>query len=64
MTVFVTGGFLLAYVLRGAYGGSMQLSDGSEKMVLGINLGLFAYSLAIILALLALYLDRSSRVRT
>lgn len=64
MTVFVTGGFLLAYVLRGAYGGSMQLSDGSEKMVLGINLGLFAYSLAIILALLALYLDRSSRART
>jgi hypothetical protein len=64
MTCFVTGGFLLAYALRGSYGGSMVLSDGSEKMILGINLGLFAYSLAIILALLALYLDRSSRTAT
>lgn len=64
MTFFVTGGFLLAYALRGSYGGSMVLSDGSEKMILGINLGLFAYSLAIILALLALYLERSSRTAT
>ena len=64
MTFFVTGGFLLAYTLRDSYGGSMVLSDGSEKMILGINLGLFAYSLAIILALLALYLDRSHRPAT
>ena len=64
MTFFVTGGFLLAYALRGSYGGSMVLSDGSEKMILSINLGLFAYSLAIILALLALYLDRSHRPAT
>jgi len=33
-------------------------------MILGINLGLFAYSLAIILALLALYLYRSNRPAT
>jgi hypothetical protein len=33
-------------------------------MILGINLGLFAYSLAIILALLALYLEQSSRAAT
>jgi hypothetical protein len=64
MTFFVTGGFLLAYALRDSYGGSMVLSDGSEKMILGINLGLFAYTLAIILALLALYLDRSHRPAT
>jgi hypothetical protein len=64
MTFFVTGGFLLAYALRSNYGGSMVLSDGSEKMILGINLGLFAYSLAIILALLALYLERSSSATT
>jgi len=64
MTFFVTGEFLLAYALRGSYGGSMVLSDGSEKMILGINLGLFAYTLAIILALLALYLDRSHRPAT
>jgi len=64
MTFFVTGGFLLAYALRGSYGGSMVLSDGSEKMLLGINLGLFAYSLAIILALLALYLDKTRTAAT
>lgn len=64
MTFFVTGGFLLAYVLRDSYGGSMVLSDGSEKMILGINLGLFAYSLAIALALIALVLDaRQASVR-
>ena len=57
MTFFVTGGFLLAYVLRDSYGGSMVLSDGSEKLIFGINLGLFAYSLAIALALIAIALD-------
>ncbi|MDG9924532.1 MULTISPECIES: hypothetical protein [unclassified Pseudomonas] len=58
LTLFVTGGFLLAYGLRDSYGGSMVLSDGSEKLILGINLGLFAYSLAIFLAALAVLLDR------
>lgn len=58
MTLFVTGGFLVAYLLRDAYGGSMVLSDGSEKMILGLNLGLFAYSLAIILATLAVVIQK------
>lgn len=59
LTLFVTGGFLLAYALRDGYGGSMVLSDGSEKLILGINLGLFAYSLAIALAAIAVLLDRA-----
>ncbi|MEG1961412.1 MAG: hypothetical protein RR222_16140, partial [Pseudomonas sp.] len=50
LTVFVTGGFLMAYWLQDGYGGSMVLTDGSEKMIFGINLGLFAYTLAILLA--------------
>jgi hypothetical protein len=58
LTLFVTGGFLLAYGLRDSYGGSMVLSDGSEKLIFGINLGLFAYSLAIALAAIAVLLDR------
>jgi hypothetical protein len=33
-------------------------------MIRGVNLGLFAYSLAVILALLALYLDRLIRAAT
>lgn len=58
LTFLVTGGFLVAYVTRGAYGGSMVLSDGSEKTLMGINLRVFAFGLAILLSLLALALDR------
>lgn len=58
ITLFVTGGFLVAYALRDHYDGSMVLSDGSEKMIFGINLGLFAYSLAILLAAIAVLIDR------
>lgn len=61
LTVFVTGGFLLSYWLRASYGGSMVLSDGSEKVIFGVNLGLFAYTLAIILAGAAVLMDRRSR---
>lgn len=61
LTVFVTGGFLLAYWLRDGYGGSMVLSDGSEKVLLGINLGLFAYTLAIVLAALAVAIQQRQR---
>lgn len=61
LTLFVTGGFLMAYWLRDGYGGSMVLTDGSEKMILGINLGLFAYTLAILLAGIAVAIDRRNR---
>ncbi len=61
LTVFVTGGFLLSYWLRASYGGSMVLSDGSEKVIFGVNLGLFAYTLAIILAGAAVLMDRRGR---
>lgn len=61
LTLFVTGGFLMAYWLRDGYGGSMVLSDGSEKMILGVNLGLMAYTLAILLAGTAVAIDRHAR---
>lgn len=61
LTLFVTGGFLMAYWLRDGYGGSMVLTDGSEKMILGINLGLFAYTLAILLAGIAIAMERRHR---
>lgn len=57
MTLFVTGGFLMSYWLRDYYGGSMVHTDGSEKMIFGINLGLFAYSLAIFLAGVAVIME-------
>lgn len=60
ITFLITGGFLLAYVTRGIYGGSMVLTDGTEKILLGINLGVFGYSLAIILAIIAIVLNKRS----
>ncbi|MEG0870646.1 MAG: hypothetical protein RSD49_21255 [Hafnia sp.] len=61
LTLFVTGGFLMAYWLRNGYGGSMVLTDGSEKMILGVNLGLFAYTLAIVLAAVAVAIEWRGR---
>ncbi|EML5474256.1 hypothetical protein RSM50_006969 [Pseudomonas aeruginosa] len=49
LSMLVTGGFLFAYFTRHLYGGSMVLSDGSEKLVLGINLGLFAFGIVFVL---------------
>lgn len=61
LTFCITGGFLFSYVMRGSYGGSMLHSDGSEATVLGINLGVFGFGLAIILAVLALALSLRTR---
>lgn len=49
LSMLVTGGFLFAFFARHFYGGSMVLSDGSEKLVLGINLGLFAFGIVLVL---------------
>ena len=57
MTSLVTGGLLLAYLLRDYYGGSMVLLDGNEKTIFGLNLGMFAYSLAILLAAIAVVIQ-------
>lgn len=61
MTLLVMGGFLLSYWLRDYYGGSMVHADGSEKLVFGINLGLFAAMLAITLAAVAVVIERRRR---
>ncbi|MDM8349505.1 hypothetical protein P8H27_11425 [Pseudomonas sp. sp1636] len=58
--MLVTGGFLFAYLVREGYGGSMVLSDGSEKMLFGLNLGAFAFSLVFLFSLLALFIGRQA----
>jgi len=58
LAMLVTGGFLFAYRVREGYGGSMVLSDGSEKLLFGLNLGAFAFGLVFLLSLLALFLGR------
>ncbi|MDL5514289.1 hypothetical protein QSE00_20920 [Arenibacter sp. M-2] len=48
LSLLVTGGFLLAYVLQESYGGSMIFLDGSEKTLLGINIGVIGFGMAFI----------------
>lgn len=57
LTLFITGGFLFAYAIRSVYGGSMVLSDGSEKVWMGMNLGVVVFGLVVILSVLAMALD-------
>lgn len=45
ISLFITGGFLLAFIFQPAYGGSMKHSDGSELTVMGMNLGVVIYSI-------------------
>jgi hypothetical protein len=37
LALLVSGPFMAAYLLRHQYGGSMQHSDGSELLLLGLN---------------------------
>lgn len=43
LALVVTGGFLAAYALQGLYGGSMVHPNGTEKTVLGINVGVIGF---------------------
>jgi hypothetical protein len=57
LAVFITGGFLFAYAIRGVYDGSMVLSDGSEKLVFGISIGVVGFGLVWVLAIAAMVLE-------
>jgi len=52
LSLLITGGFLLAFALQEFYGGSMKYLDGSEKTLLGINIGVLGFGIAFILLLL------------
>ena len=58
LSLLVTGGFLLAYGLKNAYGGSMKYLDGSEKTLLGINIGVLGFGMAFILVLYLLMVEK------
>ena len=51
LSLLITGGFLLAYILQDLYGGSMEYLDGSEKTLLGVNIGVLGFGIAFILLL-------------
>ena len=53
LSILVTGGFLLAFFLKDGYGGSMKYLDGSEKTVLGINIGVLGFGIAFFFLILS-----------
>lgn len=63
LAVFVTGGFLFAYAARHVYGGSMVHPDGSEKLLMGVNLGVVIFALVAALSVLTLLLEHRAASR-
>jgi hypothetical protein len=60
LSLLVMGGFLFAYVMRDFYGGSMVLSDGTEKTLFGVNIGVIGFGTGCVMLLFALYHDRKT----
>ncbi|OGT55859.1 MAG: hypothetical protein A3E01_14845 [Gammaproteobacteria bacterium RIFCSPHIGHO2_12_FULL_63_22] len=61
LTLLVTTGFFLAYALQDSYGGSMMHTDGSEKTIMGVNIGLVGFGIASSLSMLAWVLGPPAR---
>ena len=55
LSLFITGGFLVAFALQDLYGGSMKYLDGSEKTIFGMNIGLVGLGVAFVLLVFVLY---------
>ncbi len=62
--LLVTGGFLVAYVLRNSYGGSMRHTDGSELMAFGINSGVLTMLAASVALTIVAWLGKAERPDT
>jgi hypothetical protein len=56
------GGFQFAYFIRGYYGGAMVLSDGTENLVFGTNLGVAGCGAGVLTTLIAIILDQGSKM--
>jgi len=62
LSLLITGGFLLAYMLQDFYGGSMKYLDGSEKTVLGVNIGVLGFGMAFLLLLVTAQKDSNKKI--
>lgn len=58
LSLLVMGGFLLAFMLKDYYGGSMKYEDGTEKTLLGINIGILGFGVAFLLLASSLFLKK------
>ena len=54
LSLLITGGFLLAFLIKYTYGGSMKYLDGTEKTIAGINIGVLGFGVAFLLLLISL----------
>ncbi|PCJ23629.1 MAG: hypothetical protein COA96_11305 [SAR86 cluster bacterium] len=57
ISLFITGSFLIAFALQDTYGGSMKFLDGSEKTLLGFNIGVIGFGSVVILLGLVLFFE-------
>lgn len=57
LSAVVTGSFLVAFLIRDSYGGSMKYLDGSEKTLLNINIGVLGFGFAVCLLVIATLLE-------
>lgn len=62
LSLLITGGFLLAYILQDLYGGSMKYLDGSEKTLLGVNIGVLGFGMAFLLLLVTAQKDSNKKI--
>ena len=57
VSLTVTGSFLAAFILQDTYGGSMKYLDGSEKTLLGVNVGVIGFGLVVMLLIMVIFLE-------
>lgn len=62
LALFITSGFLFAYAIQSFYGGSMVHSDGSEKTLTGLNIGVLGFGLVVALSVAGLVADARRKV--
>jgi len=58
LSLLITGSFLVAFILKDYYGGSMKYLDGSEKALLGVNIGILGFGIAFIVVLFSLFINK------
>ncbi len=63
LSLFVTGGFLIAFFIRDFYGGSMKFQDGTEKVLSGINIGILGFGTAAVFLFFSLFKTMKNKIK-
>ncbi|WP_200831846.1 hypothetical protein [Aquimarina sp. AU474] len=54
LSMIITGSFLISFMIKNTYDGSMKYLDGSEKTLFGLNIGIVGFGFAFVLLVLSL----------